>query len=70
MMDADPIGNRTLRHRNDSAANNRHDHDAGTITRKRPQFSHAQSEDAREHDRIEETDQEDAVHRRLARGQH
>ena len=37
MMDADPIGNRTLRHRNDSAANNRHDHDPGTITRKRRQ---------------------------------
>ena len=56
MVNADPIGNRTLRYRNNCPAHDRHDHDSGTVSRERTKFSHSQGEDAREHDRIENTD--------------
>jgi hypothetical protein len=42
MMNANAIGNPTLRDRDDGSANDRHDHDSGTIARKRPKFGHAQ----------------------------
>ena len=39
MMNADVIGDPSLRHGDDGAAHDRHDHDAGAISGKRSEFS-------------------------------
>src|ERR1022692_4004928 len=48
MMNANTIGNRTLRHGNNRSPNDRHDHHSGTISRERTKLCHPQREDARE----------------------
>src|ERR1700719_1947731 len=70
MMNANPIGNRALHYRDNGSAHYSHDHDSGTVSGERPKLGHSQSEDAREHDRVEEPDQNDAVHRKVPGGQH
>ena len=65
MMDSDVIGNPPLRYRDDGSANNRHDHDSGTVACQGSEFGHTQCEDAGEHDRVKEPDQNDGVHGNL-----
>ena len=42
MVNSDPIGNRALSERDKGSANDRHDHDSGTVSRERAQFRYAQ----------------------------
>src|ERR1700683_495521 len=70
MVNTDTIGNRTLRYRNNCPANDGHDHDSGTVPRERSKFGHSQREDAGEHDRIKQTDKDDAVHGKVSCTQH
>src|SRR5258708_2472860 len=70
MMDTDTIRNCALQDRDNGSADDRHDHDSGTVTGKRPKFSHSQREDAREHDGIKKANSDDTPHGRMARRQH
>src|SRR4029077_5567785 len=70
MMNADVIGDPSLGNGNDRSSNNRHDHDAGPIAGQGPEFRHAQRKDAGEHDGVEESDQNDAVHREVPGSEH
>src|SRR5579863_1448439 len=70
VMNTDAVRNCSLRHGNKRSAHDRHNHDPGTVPGERTKLRHAQRENAREHDRIEKSNQDDAVHRRVSRGQH
>ena len=70
MVNSDLIGNRTLHQRNQRTSNNSHDHDSGAVAGERAKLSHAQGEDAGEHDGVEEADQDDAPHGEVSCGEH
>ena len=70
MMDADMVGNPSLRNGDNGAAYNRHNHDSGPVTSERPEFRHPQGKNAGEHNRVEEADQEDAPHGHVAVTEH
>ena len=70
MVNSDPIGYRPLRQRNKGSTNDRHDHDSGTVPRQRAQFRYPQSEDAREHDGVKKSDQNNAPHGEMSRADH
>jgi len=67
MMDSNLVRDPSLRQRNDRSANDGHNHDAGAIARKRSEFRYTQRENTREHDGVEETNQDNAPHRHWAR---
>src|SRR5215469_15778393 len=70
VMNADAIGDPTLRNRNNCAANDGHNQDSRTITSEGPKFGNTQRENAWKHNGVEESDQNDAVHGDMAIGQH
>ncbi len=69
-MNADPVGNRTLHQRNNRSAHDRHDHDSRAVSGEGAEFRDAQSEDAGEHDGVEEAHQDDAPHGEVAGTEH
>ena len=69
-MDADVVGDKPLGNRDEGAADNGHDQDAGAVAGQRSELRHPQREDAGEHDGVEEPDQDDAPHGQLARAEH
>ena len=70
MVDAYAIGNCALRYGDERSAYNSHDHDSGTVPGEGAKFSDSQCEDAREHNGIEKTDEDDAPHGEVAGSQH
>ena len=68
MMNADVIGDPTLRNRNQRAAHDGHDHHPRSISCKRTKFCDAERKDAGKHDGVEEADQDDAVHGGMSTG--
>lgn len=70
MMNADLIGDPALSNRDNCTADDRHDHYARSISREGTEFCDAKRKNAGEHDRIEETDEDDAVHRKVPIRQH
>ena len=70
MMDANVVGDPSLGDGNDGATDNRHDHDTGTVSGERSEFCNTQGEDAGKHNRVEQADEDDAVHSEMARSQH
>ena len=70
MVNSDVIRNRTLYNGNDRAAHDGHIQNSGSISRQRPKLSYAQSEDAGEHDGVEEPDKDHAPHCQMAAGEH
>src|SRR5580698_10745407 len=70
VVNSDVIRNPSLRNRDECSANNRHDHDSRAVARERPEFGHAQREDAREHNGIEKAYEDDAVHGEVPGRQH
>src|ERR1035437_7791636 len=69
-VDADGIGQHALQHRQDRAADNRHDQQAGTFARQRAELIDAQHEDGGEHYGVEQAHRNDAAHRNASRGGH
>src|SRR5580698_10982147 len=62
MLNSGPVGNKALGERDHGSSHDRHVKNSRTISRQRTKFSQAQSEDAGEHDGVEESDSEDAPH--------
>src|SRR4026208_298094 len=60
MLNANLVGDRSLNQRQDCTADDRHIQKAGSAGREGPEFGHAKAEYAREHDRVEESDRENA----------
>src|SRR6202451_877308 len=69
-MDSDVIRNLALNFGHNGTTYDGHDHDSGTVAGERSKFGHAQSEDAGEHDGVEKSDKDDAVHGEMSCGQH
>ena len=70
MMNANPVGEPSLRQRYDRPSHDRHDQDSGTIAGKRAKLRHSQRENAGEHDRVEKSHQDDAPHGYVAAAHH
>ena len=70
VLESDTVGEDSNGERNRGTANDRHDEQAGTVARERAEFRDAQSEDAGEHYRVEQADQDDAPHGKMAVTQH
>ena len=70
MVNPDAISHRTLDQGNNRSAHNRHIHQTGPVSRQRPQLGNAQSEDAREHDGVEEPHANHAPHRQVSAREH
>lgn len=69
-MDPEMIGQHALDDRNDRAADNSHDQQAGAVAGQRTEFRNPQGENAGEHDRVKESDQDDAPHGDVAEREH
>src|SRR5262245_39110943 len=69
-MDSDTISDRTLNNRHNCPTDDRHVHQAGAISRQRPELGDAESEDTREHDGVEKTDCNHAPHCEVTTGKH
>jgi len=70
VVDADVVGDPALGYGKDGSADDGHDHDTGTVSGEGSEFGDAQGEDAGEHNRVEEADEDDAVHGDVAAGEH
>ena len=69
-MNPDAVGKPTLRDRDDGSANDSHNQEAGAVACQWSEFGNSKRENAREHDGIEKTDQDYAVHRKVSAGKH
>ncbi len=69
-MDPDLVSDRSLRLRNDRPAHDRHNHHSRAIPGQRTQFRNSQSEDAGEHDGIEKSHEDDALHGDVSVAEH
>ena len=69
-MDADSVGERSLCQWNNCATYDGCNQKSGSLAGKRSQLGNAQSKDGGEHDGVEETDEQDAPHGKVAEGQH
>src|SRR5580700_1750985 len=70
MVQADTIGEHAHCERNDGSAHDRHDEPSGAVAGERAEFGDAQRENAREHDRVEEPDQDDGPHGEVTGARH
>ena len=62
MVNSDVVSNYALNEWHDRAAHDRHIQNTGTISGQRPEFGYSKTEDAGEHDGVEESDCQNAPH--------
>ena len=70
MMDADLVGDSALYDGNNRAPHDAHNEQSGTLSRQRTEARNTQGENAREHNGIEETHQDDGPHGNRTEAQH
>src|SRR5215471_2723664 len=66
MMNTNVIGDPTLSNRDNCATDDSHDHYARPISGKGTELCDAKGKDAGKHNRVEEADENDAVHREVS----
>src|ERR1700691_3842229 len=69
-MNPEAIRDCPLHERNNRPAYDRHNHDSRSIASQRSQFGYAESENAGEHNRVEEADENNAPHGEVAGADH
>ena len=70
MVNADVIGDPTLRYGNNGSTYNGHDQQPGTVSSKGSESGDTEGEDAGEHNRVKKSDENDGPHGNMPGGRH
>ena len=70
MVNSDAVSDHPLQHRQNGTADNGHIQKTRCVSSQRAKFGYSQTEDCREHDRVEQSDAQDGPHGNMAGGRH